>query len=827
MKGVLKVKKLLIAIIGLVLFCGLMLKTDAAPESTNNRRAKALAVAAKRGALKRLRERCSKQKYRGHQLNGLKKDSVEKFVKLLKKDGTFSDLESLDDEVKKGNYAKNKYSDPQNKVSKLVMTAMNRLWKLSETFRAGKNSNNIELKKKIMKGVIHYGEIELSRANVSSGRFHASCFAIPNAAINSYFCFLKDMNLVERRKSRDKLLIKFNKVVKTVGFQAWTQPYRNDKTDRNVVSVNRFRKHVWWVGGNGIAYRPVISAAIMMNSIKMMDVTAYVAKHALSVVSQTTYNKAFWTEGFTADGTGWGHGKQNLIWGYPVHGVSSALDYLDILKGTPWAAKLSKGNVYSLMNFFRGSSFAYYKGHVPPAFGRGNMVYGSSYGSSIGHIQSFGLVKKVANTWKESLSDSQNNELAVLTAAMGKDNISEITEFPYYRGLRYLYNNDSLVAKNPDYYVLVDMASKRVSGLESTASPMAKYNFYTADGQTIILRKGFEAKEALGGFNLTAFPGVTSRQGENRLTPVTNWGGYNSKYNFAGGVTRLRSKNGASGFIFEKNKPTGEVKKNTVLYGVRAFKSYFFINDMMVCLGAGVTNLEDNQDGDVWTTVDQTLWNDEVTVGSDSPFKVDGKKHEYIIKEAKSKTSKIVKQKNQFSYYIIPKQTSGEVKLVCEKRPSKWAKLANDNNKKNCPSSVNIFQLWINHGRKFKNDRYGYIVGLGKADNDFASLKVISNNTHLQAVKSRDNKIITAVFFDAKSAFKVGSKIIRVSAPCVLMIEIDDEKRKTYVSVTDARMNTRLNKIGVAIGDRKMSIPLPKEPNRGRPRSVTIEKITF
>ena len=783
---------------------------------------KAQYIVEKKIALKKLRERYSKQRYRAHQLNGLKKDSVEKITNLLNNDGTFSDLESLDDEVKKGNYAKNKYSEPQGKVSKLVMTAMNRLWKLSETFRDGKNSNNIELKKKIMKGIIHYGEIELSRANVNS-RFHASCFAIPTAAINSYFCFFKDMNIVERRKSRDKLLIKFNKVIKNVGFQAWTQPYRKDETDRNVVSVSRFRKHVWWVGGNGIAYRPVITAAIMMNSLRMMDVTAYVAKHALSVVSQTTYNKAFWTEGFTADGTGWGHGKQNLIWGYPIHGASSALDYLDILKGTPWAATLSKSNVYSLMNFFRGSSFAYYKGYVPPAFGRSNMVYSRS----VGHIQSLGLVKKVANTWKESLSDLQNKELAVLITAMGKDNISEITEFPYYRGLRYLYNNDSLIAKNPDYYVLVDMASKRVDGIESTASPKSKYNFYTADGQTIMLRKGFEAKEALGGFNLTAFPGVTSRQGENRLTPVTNWGGYKSKYNFAGGVTRLRSKNGAAGLMFEKQKPKENVKKNVIIYGVKAFKSYFFINDMMVCLGAGVTNLETNQEGDVWTTVDQTLWNNEVTVGSNSPFKVDGKKHNYIIKAAKSKISKIIKQKNQFSYYIIPEQTPGEAKLVCEKRSSKWKQLADDNKKRKCPSSINIFQLWINHGRKFKNDRYGYIVGLGKTNTDFSSVKVISNTTKLQAVKSIDNKIITAVFYNAKSAFKVGSKVIRVSAPCVLMIEIDEEKKKTYVSVTDPQMNTRLNKIGVAIGSRKMLIPLPKEPNRGRPRSVTIEKITF
>ena len=819
MKKVFKTKAMLMIIAG-VISCAAFNNESLAAKTSSSAKNFA-SVRAKRVALNKLRIRYSKESYRGHQLNGLKKESVEKLAKLLKKDGTFSDLEDMQKEVDKGDLAKNKYGGAQRKVSNLVEAAMNRLWKISESFRGGKNAGKKELKKKVFKGFIHYGKIELSRANVSNGRFHTSCFAIPNAAINSYFCFFKDMQRVEYKRERNPLFIKFNKIIKKVGFQAWTQPYRNDKTDKNVVDINRFRKHVWWVGGNGICYRPVITAAIMMNNVKMMDVTAYVAKHALSVVSQTTYNKAFWTEGFTADGSGWGHGKQNLVWGYPVHGASAALDYLAILKGTPWSAKLSRSNIYSLINYFRGSSYAYYKGYFPPAFDRSNMVYGGK----IGHAPSLRLVKQVLRDWSESLTSSQNKELQVLIKAMEKDNISTITEVPYYRGIRYFYNNDSLIAKNPDYYVLVNMASKRVNGLESTTHPMAKYNFYTASGQTIMMRKGFESKEALGGYNLTAFPGVTARQGEKRLTPVTNWGGYNSKYNFAGGVTRLRTRNGASAFVFETQKPK-DVKVNEILYGVRAVKGYFFINDMMVCLGAGVGNLEDKQEGDIWTTIDQTLWLGEVKVGSEA-FSVDNKKHEFTIKEREAKNSKIVTQKGQFSYYVIPTQTPGEAKLVCEKRPSKWKQLANVNKNKNCPSSVNIFQLWINHGRKFSNDKYGYIVNLSKKPQDFSKVKVIVNNSKLQAVRSVDNKVIMAAFYDGKKAFKIGSKIIKVSAPCLLMIETDDQKNKTYVSVVDPLMNKRLNKIGVAIGNKKMMITLPTEPDRGKPRSIAIKKIVF
>ena len=98
------------------------------------------------------------------------------------------------------------------------------------------------------------------------------------------------------------------RMLKALAMQSWTQPLRNNEMDRDIVRVERFRHHVWWVGGNALAYRPLLETAVLMDSIPMVDVVAEVAKRSLSNVSQTTYNEAFWNEGFTADGAGWGHG---------------------------------------------------------------------------------------------------------------------------------------------------------------------------------------------------------------------------------------------------------------------------------------------------------------------------------------------------------------------------------------------------------------------------------------------------------------------------------------------------------------------------------------
>ena len=96
---------------------------------------------------------------------------------------------------------------------------------------------------------------------------------------------------------------------------------------------------------------------------------AEVAKGAISPVSQSACEEAFWTEGFTADGAGWGHGMQCLDWGYPIHGGKAALGILEVLRGTSWSQQLERRNVETLVNFVRGSSWYYHNGFIPPVWG--------------------------------------------------------------------------------------------------------------------------------------------------------------------------------------------------------------------------------------------------------------------------------------------------------------------------------------------------------------------------------------------------------------------------------------------------------------------------
>lgn len=93
---------------------------------------------------------------------------------------------------------------------------------------------------------------------------------------------------------------------------------------------------------------------------------------------------------------------------------------------------------------------------------------------------------------------------------------------------------------------------------------------------------------------------------------------------------------------------------NKDIYGVRAYKSYFMFDDIFLALGAGITNLSPEKEGNITTTIEQTY----------SPVAPE------IVK--KGKISWI--RHGGFTYGVIPQQTSGEMKWNREERAIQLAK---------------------------------------------------------------------------------------------------------------------------------------------------------
>lgn len=780
-------------------------------------------------AIKKFRDFYRDTPYRKHEIKTTL--TLKECIDKIGDNGQFVDLIDVEksfhaeDAFQKGN------GDKQNDVGLFLVEAYGRIWKIAEGVRSKEIKVKDALTDRYNKAILHYGNLEISRSN-KVHRFHPSCFALPTSAVNIYFSFLPQMDEVENGKSKDKQLGEVNKMLKAIALQSWTQPLRNDFTDENVVQIERFRNHVWWVGGNALAYRSLLPTAFALKSIPMVDLLSEVCQKAISAVSQNTYNTAFWTEGFTVDGAGWGHGMQSLIWGYPIDGTNNALSMMSSLKGSPWAKSMSDENRYWLMNFFRGGNWYYYNGFKPLNTDRNTMAY---YGGERKNIQYYNMLNSLVRDWGDSFTKEELDELKQLQKEAKKKQIN-MENYPLgqYSGTRWFFNNDDLVKRNKDYYVFVNMASNRCDGLESAVSFADEYNFFNNDGGTFFMKKGDEYHKVIGAWDITAYPGVTAREGMDKITPVTNWRGYCSKHNFAGAATN-GGDNAVAGFIYEKmNASTKEgvndkgtaKDKNPSIYGVLAYKSWFMYQDYFIALGAGITNLQPEQAGSIRTTIDQTS----VDFLEDLKVIKDGKVVTMDVEQGRQSFVQDGKpvwmqQKDGFAYTILPEYVKDSYFVYEKDVPNEWGR-RNKSNIKNLaklPPKTNILRAWIDHGRQPVNGTYGYVVYCGNKQPD-AELPfvVLRNDKRIQAIQSSDEKVIEAVFYKSSDILEGQNLKLSVSAPAVILIE--DVGTEYKISVNDPQMNVELKQITLTFNDRTIAVDLPQNELGGKPATITIKK---
>lgn len=710
--------------------------------------------------------------------------SGAKLIQKLNSDGVFTDIPVTVQSLKDLDY------DHQLKQTTELANAFFRLWRIVGDFKKGLIP--ADQRPLILKSIRHYAKLELERDQRSTARFHGSCFGMPKSAAWIYFNFFDEIERGEMPELADLLT--------RIAYQSWSHPRRNDATDHNIESVERFRGHVWWVGGNATGYRPLLEAALLKRSPKMIDVLTEVTLRSVSNVSQNTYDKAFWIEGFSADGAGWGHGKQCLVWGYPIHGTNGSLNIIAKLRGTPWTAELTSDFFAPIFDYLRGSAFLFYKGNIPPVLERGNMK--PNYADKR-NIPSFSLTNVLHNNFLDYLSEEQKKELDQFRKEAGKHNLFMLN-FPagQYHGSRYFFNNDKLARKTPAYYVLVNQSSNRTDGLES-AYPMASgYNLFTCDGQTVFERQGGESARAIGAAELTMLPGITARQVK-KLNPVTNWRGYGSKGKIAAGAVAPNG-DAVSGFLFDKvNRAQVDNPKfketNPQILGVRAVKSYFFFGDLFFALGSGIENTAPQHPGNLFTTVEQSLSiNTEPVTGAPE--------------------NAIAYRNNGFLYGVLPHATTGKIHTATSRRKTDWKRLSKAN-KSARESDVELFSLWIDHGKKVKNGTYAYFVACdGKLPSKLP--QILSNTPKLQGMLSPDGKTVEALFYDARCVLTTPFGKIRVSVPGALVAQFSD--KELTLTFADGTMNRAVKKITVTIDGKPYQFALPDGEQLGAAATHTF-----
>ncbi|MFD0672572.1 discoidin domain-containing protein [Cohnella sp. GCM10027633] len=340
-----------------------------------------------------------------------------------------------------------------------------------------------------------------------------------------------------------------------------------------------------------------------------------------------------------------------------------------------------------------------------------------------------------------------------------------------------------------DYGITVKMASSTVKGGEWRTINPGGYNllYWTNQGATAIQRTGDEYRTIYPLMNWAHVPGTTAPN------VLTKDGNFNNPKTFVGGVTNERY--GATAFDFNKLSTSGK-------------KGYFFFDDEMVALGAGITS---TNAAAVHTTLNQSRAVGQALVDgnpiADGPLQTTGR-WAY----------------NDSIGYVFPTATTFQVNR--ETKTGSWSDVVTGSSTE--PITESIFSIWLDHGVKPTNASYQYIVLPNKSSaevGDYAGnipVTILSNTPSIQAVRHNTLNIVEMLFYKAGTVTVRDGLTVKVDQPS--MVIVDESVTPARISVSNPEtpgmiVNVTLDRNGVTT---TTSYKLGKDTFTGR--SVTMNE---
>ena len=323
-----------------------------------------------------------------------------------------------------------------------------------------------------------------------------------------------------------------------------------------------------------------------------------------------------------------------------------------------------------------------------------------------------------------------------------------------FEGNIHFWKSDMTIHRRAGFYSSVKMASNRVAGAESCNSENIQ-GYHMGDGATFFYQSGNEYTDIFPFWDWKKIPGTTTFQ-DDRVLPVLNASGYRIKSDFVGGVSD--GINGAAAMQYNRDS-------------LSANKSWFFFDDAIICLGAGIkTDLNKV----VTTSVNQSFLKNEVLVsqsGKNNSLKTgihELQKVDWVIQD-------------NWGYYF---PGGANLKLENGPRTGAWNRVVAPMSDKTL--KTNIFQLWFDHGSQPQHGSYSYIVfpkaSAGNIQKLGTVFEIISNTEDLQSVRSKNGAITGIVFYRKGSCQITSKKAITTDTPCIILYTVKDGKEEINIS---------------------------------------------
>lgn len=345
------------------------------------------------------------------------------------------------------------------------------------------------------------------------------------------------------------------------------------------------------------------------------------------------------------------------------------------------------------------------------------------------------------------------------------------------------YNTDRFVHKRSDYTFMLAMSSERVAKFEAI-NDGGYSDWYTSDGMTYVLKGDAQYIQRWWEYvDKYCLPGTTVGSNERRVGSVNFYTNVPANNSWAGGVSDGKIGVGGMKYPTVSNNPSN----------VQGTKSYFMLDDKIVCLGSGISG----GSGDVYTTVENYI-------SYEKPKEGMGAEHERGYVKAYVDGAEIPYEFDKVYEYKNPKWAwiddrrgfvfLGENNVTAERASKSKRFCGNAGTTYNEQAKEYPFlTMKTEHGENPQNAGYGYVIlpdktlDETKAYAENPGFEVVEQSENMHAIRLSDGTVMANIF---KSATLEGFRFI---TPCAVIIKPEDGGCKIYVSdPTQKQKNIRI-----------------------------------
>ncbi|MGW4736107.1 polysaccharide lyase family 8 super-sandwich domain-containing protein [Streptomyces shenzhenensis] len=473
-------------------------------------------------------------------------------------------------------------------------------------------------------------------------------------------------------------------------------------------------------------------------------------------------------EAVQVDSSFWAHGAQLYSEGYGMALFTIVAAWADVARGTSFA--FSPDDIDAVAFYILDGTRWLIRGEI------GMMYLGYRPPNTIDGVTSY------AADFLEPLDRMvRADEANSATYKKLADNIRGKTRENGVTGHKYFWRSEFSSHLRDRYGIFTRLNSPRMVGVEyrSTLRPEVGNEIdWNAQGATSIHVTNREYDDLVPAFDWFHYPGVTAP-----YVKVMSQSGKRNAGSFTGGVSDGRY--GAAVFTLDRSSTTGR-------------KSYFYFDDEMVALGAGISSTSEHA---VHTTVNQGAARSNASVGGKA-----------VRPGTDSVATRASWAYNDEIGYVFPE--GGPLKVSNKEQTGSW--LDRD------PVKRNAFTLFFDHGTTPDGADYAYIVLPGATPSKVRSyaakpaVKILRNDEQVQAVRHPRLRLTIATFHAAGSLDLGSGRALRVDQPAIVIL--DEDGRSAVVSVANPdQPGLTVSVVLAAPGrTRRASFPLGTGPNLGK-----------